>query len=355
MATVSQVRRHATPKERALWAEMAQVLMLDGLAGANNWEAKDIVFHGGTSIHLGWSSPRHSEDLDFLVKKDLLSEMEKTMEKVVDAMRRRIIHLDPDLIVEIKNKSNPRMGRFNISISKQNVMGKSMVKSEFWGVESTYLDSYNAVRKIPKISSSLQEEGVYVKIRSSLPMATLDSVYCDKIVAMAGRPHLKWRDAFDLWWISQSREFEKPEPAVLARRVLHYASAYRNDPNSEDDDSIDKVMGSSTTDVTDRSVSTFASRLRSYAARVSTPEMIEASHTDLKRFLTSISGSTRVWDMYWPDGVHEMVEYAANTALEMADLIDQVQSEVNKQNHLDVSNGSDEDAPVAKDRTRPTF
>lgn len=39
-------RRPITPYEKQLWAEMAQLLMLAGLAESSKWEAKDIVFHG---------------------------------------------------------------------------------------------------------------------------------------------------------------------------------------------------------------------------------------------------------------------------------------------------------------------
>ena len=313
------VRRHATAKEKAFWAELAQLLMLDGLATSENWEANDVVFHGGTSLHMSWNSPRHSEDLDFLIKRDLLGEMGKTMEKVVEAMRRRMVHLDPDLIIEIRDKSNAKMGRFNISISKANVMGKSMVKSEFWGVDSEYLDVYKSRRKIPVLSDSLKEEGVFVKLRAGLQTATLDSVFCDKVVAMAGRPFIKWRDAFDLWWISQSREFQRPEPTALARRILYYASAYRNDPNSDDDD---HQSGQPLDVGVTRDIWSLPSRLRAYAMKVDTQEMIEASKTDLKRFLTTISGSTEHWDKYWPENVEEMVKFAAETAREVAGFIE---------------------------------
>src|SRR5690606_3202597 len=104
--------------EKQLWAEMAQLLMLAGLAESSQWEARDIVFHGGTSLHLGWASPRFSEDLDFLLSKDLLKEMGKTMAEVVLRMERYMLRLDAGLRIEMKDKSTSKMGRFNISISK---------------------------------------------------------------------------------------------------------------------------------------------------------------------------------------------------------------------------------------------
>src|SRR5690606_6637250 len=107
-------------------------------------------------------------------------------------------------------------------------------KSEFWGVDAQYLDAYRATPRSPIVPELMASESMYVRMRAQLPMATLDSVFCDKLVAVAGRPYIKWRDIFDLWWISQSREFTRPDPQVLAQRISFYASAYRADPNAEE-------------------------------------------------------------------------------------------------------------------------
>ena len=47
------------------------VAVLEALVAARRWEPGDLVFQGGTSLHLVHGSPRFSEDLDFLVKQSL--------------------------------------------------------------------------------------------------------------------------------------------------------------------------------------------------------------------------------------------------------------------------------------------
>ena len=47
------------------------VSVLEALLASRRWEPGDLIFQGGTSLHLAHGSPRYSEDLDFLVKSTL--------------------------------------------------------------------------------------------------------------------------------------------------------------------------------------------------------------------------------------------------------------------------------------------
>lgn len=321
-ASKSASRRPITPYEKQLWAEMAQLLMLAGLAESSKWEAKDIVFHGGTSLHLGWASPRFSEDLDFLLNKDLLKEMNKTMHEVVKRMEQYLLRYDPALKIELRDKSTPRMGRFNIAISKAGIMGKSLVKSEFWGVDAEYLDAYRATPRTPIVPDSMMAAGMHVRLRAQLPIATLDSVFCDKLVAMAGRPYIKWRDIFDVWWISQSRQFERPNAQILAERVRFYASAYRTDPNTQDHEPEDDEQEIQAEIDEPPFETTLAYRLRDYATRLDAEHMEEAAKEELQRFLTDISGSSVAWDRCWASNIRHMIVHAKDLAIEAATIIE---------------------------------
>ena len=54
-----------TDQQRIEWAQLAHVSYLHALMNQSTWRVGQIAFHGGTSLHLSWHSPRHSEDLDF--------------------------------------------------------------------------------------------------------------------------------------------------------------------------------------------------------------------------------------------------------------------------------------------------
>jgi predicted nucleotidyltransferase component of viral defense system len=305
-------RRPITAEEKHLWAEMAQLLLLEALSESSGWTSKDLVFHGGTALHLAWSSPRFSEDLDFLMNRDLLATMGDTMRGAVERMQRHILRLDAGIKVELKDKSSPRMGRFTIALSKAGVIGKAIVKSEFWGVNDEYLAQYKVSPRVPIMPESMTVNGMLVRLHCPLPTATLDSIFVDKLVAMANRPYTKWRDIFDLWWISQNHEFARPAEETLAQRVEAYACAYRTDPNSDGEE--DSTVG-------EASVETLGGRLRDYASRINTEEQILLAEEELRRFLVDYTGKTRT--SFSIRDVRDMVANAVETAERVASLIDE--------------------------------
>jgi hypothetical protein len=61
------------------------------------------------------------------------------------------------------------------------------------------------------------------KTSQPLPAATLDSAYADKVTAFATRPHLKWRDLFDLWWLGRHIDVDVPK---MTDKFLHHITAY---------------------------------------------------------------------------------------------------------------------------------
>src|SRR3954454_11130127 len=60
-------RRPLTFDTATKWAASAQYYFLDALMADAALEYEQIAFHGGTSLHFSWRSPRLSEDLDFLL------------------------------------------------------------------------------------------------------------------------------------------------------------------------------------------------------------------------------------------------------------------------------------------------
>ena len=63
-----------TPMTAAQQFELRQALhvaTLDALLASRRWQPGELVFQGGTSLHLAHGSPRFSEDLDFLVHSTL--------------------------------------------------------------------------------------------------------------------------------------------------------------------------------------------------------------------------------------------------------------------------------------------
>lgn len=285
---------------------------------ASEWSSKDMAFHGGTSLHLSWNSPRFSEDLDFLLDERAAQRMTAAMAKVHDAFRRSLVLVDPELTVQIKDRSTERMGNFQFVLSKPGVLGSVMVKAEFWRVAPSYLQRYQTSLRQPAIPMDLG--GARIQMDAMLPAATLRSALADKLTAFATRPHLKWRDLFDYWWIRRQAAFETPAEAALADLFAHHVSAYQctvpGDP---------------------------AQSLLSFARRIDTEQTVAQAEQDLKPFLPQA-----LWSRLWPQEVRLMVTEAAAGARDLAHEIQRQQQDA-PQHHSPVSAAGDDDADAGAD------
>src|SRR5688572_30337707 len=132
------------------WAATAQYRFLDALMADPRLECAQIAFHGGTSLHFSWRSPRLSEDLDFLMAKDAV-DIDASVEHAFRKTREAFQAEDPRFTVEIqaKGKSDGRMISYHLKISHPAYLGKALIKAEFWKVDPSYLANYPVELRIP--------------------------------------------------------------------------------------------------------------------------------------------------------------------------------------------------------------
>lgn len=305
------------------WSILLQTLLIAGFVERSRWTQSEAVFHGGTSLKLGWGSPRWSEDLDFLLKKDHLQEAERHIESAVTFARAHLARIDAALQVEVSGKTSDRMARYAVSMTKPGLLGKAMVKAEFWGVEDSYLERYPSALRLPEPPQELAQAGYFVRVSSMLPMATLNAVMCDKLVAVANRPYFKARDIFDMYWIRQERSFERPTPEQMARDVLVHASAY-DAPMDPEQAHAPKLEFTSE----QKLALSMAGSLRSWADSIHTPEYLVKAQTELKTFLVDSMGGLHLWETYWKGQVSTMIDDAGAMALQCAEAMEKIVGEV---------------------------
>ncbi|WMD23912.1 nucleotidyl transferase AbiEii/AbiGii toxin family protein (plasmid) [Achromobacter seleniivolatilans] len=310
----SPLKRQPLPSTtKHQWSVLLQTLLIAGFVERSRWTREEAVFHGGTSLKLGWGSPRWSEDLDFLVKKDHLQEAERHIHSAVAFARAHLARIDAALQLEVSGKTTGRMARYAVSMTKPGLLGKAMVKAEFWGVEDSYLERYPSAPRLPEPPQELAQAGYFVRVSSMLPMATLNAVMCDKLVAVANRRYFKARDIFDMYWIQQERSFVRPTPQEMARDVLFHASAYDAEMDPEQaqapklEFTSDQALALST-----------ANHLRAWVDSIGTPEYLTKAQTELKTFLVDSMGGVHLWDSYWQGQVSTMIHDAGRMALECA-------------------------------------
>lgn len=187
-------KRQLTATEAFDLRQTLHVATLDALMASRRWEPGDLVFQGGTSLHLAHGSPRFSEDLDFLVNSAL------KLDFIGDAMQARLegtawLPGDTRLTVgKVKDGHNPHA--FVVSIGGPDVIGAVRVKVEMWQTKKAALSAVKAVVAPVKLA-----RGPAAGMQTFVPTADLPEIYADKVFALAARPYLKPRDVFDLHWL----------------------------------------------------------------------------------------------------------------------------------------------------------
>ncbi len=188
-------KRHLAPAQAFDLRQALHVATLDALMASRRWAPGDLVFQGGTSLHLAYGSPRYSEDLDFLVNSSLNLQ---SIAKAVQARLEGASWLLPQgaklVVSKAKDARNPHT--FVVAIGGADIVGAVRVKVELWRApESTV----NAVKTT--VSPIRLASGAASGLQTFVPTAELPEIYVDKMFALGARPYLKARDVFDLHWL----------------------------------------------------------------------------------------------------------------------------------------------------------
>lgn len=212
-------RSGLTDPERWLVASDLQAMLLDEIYAQLGWGAADGVFHGGTALHFAWDSPRQSEDLDFMVAERNLEALAKASERIVGRVRMRALERFPGSVIEFKSKDRgpvvDRLVTWDVRWRHENRMGKVQVKLEFYATAPENLADYESF-------AEMRLKGVRnVRMRAEIRVPHLVSFWGDKVKAISTRPEFKFRDSFDLGFISRTweRNGGRPAPVDLARAL----------------------------------------------------------------------------------------------------------------------------------------
>lgn len=289
--TQSRIKRQGLTQSRQReWADIAHLVYLDELMKNSTLSCRELIFHGGTNLHLSWSSPRFSEDLDFLFLNSMTEDLKKIMGQVERRVGERLRAMDAGFKVEFRERTRDPETRlqWHIVVSHVGYIGNSMVKAEFSLVEQSYLDGIETVLRTP-----VKPGDLLARVTQPAPVATLRAAYCDKLTALATRPDLKWRDVFDLWWIAtQSRAIA--DPMEVLDTLKHHLKAFP----------------------TPKGLSVSES-LRRYAV-LGKKDIVALADPDLKRWVPAL-----LWDRLWPDTIGEMTDYLLDTTEQIAAALDQ--------------------------------
>ena len=179
----------------------------------------ELTFQGGTCLRLCYGSNRYSEDLDFVGGKSfdlqVLSELKSV---VADAIERRY---EVDVMVQEPSLLPPSQ--------------KEAVSVEKWQVQiDTAPERLDIPRQRIKIEVALVDAHTRA-IRSlmtnyrDLPSGynnilmiceTLEEICADKLLALAIAPYIRYRDIWDLRWMTRHPDFDSANISTLLEKKI---------------------------------------------------------------------------------------------------------------------------------------
>lgn len=188
-------KRTLTTLEQFDLRQTLHVATIEALINSRRWKPGDLVFHGGTSLHLVHGSPRLSEDLDFMVGStvDLAMIGKSVQARLAGAAW---VPKGTELTVD-KIKDQDKMHSFVVSIAAADLMTPVRVKIEMWRTPDSSLSKIQS-----KVSPVTLAQGPVAGMQAFVPAADRAEIYADKVLAMGSRAYIKGRDVFDLHWLS---------------------------------------------------------------------------------------------------------------------------------------------------------
>jgi predicted nucleotidyltransferase component of viral defense system len=213
--------------EQNLIKEAIHLHLLSALSEAG--VLRHVVFQGGTALRLCYGGERYSEDLDFVCGKagsyvDNI-EFEKLVERALETTK-KTLHRDfaikPDDIL-LKQPPFPMVIRsdsakvaawqISVPIAPLRHSPKSRIKIEFANVPS-YDSGPNVAKAVPGL---VQMEDVILAVESA------NEILADKAVALTARQALKYRDVWDVWYLTNRLNAEV-ERDVVANKFADYGT-----------------------------------------------------------------------------------------------------------------------------------
>jgi hypothetical protein len=220
--------RPLPPATQREWIECAQRLVAGAIFNFSQQASCDLAMQGGSALRLFYGAPRYSMDMDFVIREDhvwRLNALIRPLHKQIEDQIQK--ELGPGFTVRLKGGPKPgkQLVRHTLTIENASLyLGAANLHMEFWPVDHDYMRNYTQKRATTADGTTINRAD-----EQSINTPTLKGIYIDKVIALSSRTHIKWRDIYDVWWISSKLRNWLPEPEnaeEMTAMFIAQASAY---------------------------------------------------------------------------------------------------------------------------------
>ena len=214
--------------EQNLVKEAVHLHLLSALSDAG--VLRHVVFQGGTALRLCYGGERYSEDLDFVCGKagsyvdkiefdrlvlEALETTKKSLHRDFDIDPNQIVLKQPTQPTAIKsNSASVTAWQIVVPIVPTPRSAKSRIKIEFANVPS-----YDGGPNVARATQGLvQMQDVILTAESA------NEILADKAVALTARQVLKYRDAWDVWYLVNKLNAQADRD-IVTRKFADYGTS----------------------------------------------------------------------------------------------------------------------------------
>ncbi len=214
--------------EQNLIKEAIHLHLLSALSEAG--VLRHVVFQGGTALRLCYGGERYSEDLDFVCGKagayidkiefenlvgSALETTKKSLHREFDINPDEILLKQPPFPMAIRsNSARTAAWQISVPVASLKHSPKSRIKIEFANVPS-YDSGPDVAKSVPGL---VQIEDVILTVEST------SEILADKAVALTARQALKYRDVWDVWYLTNKLNAQINR-AMVANKFSDYGTS----------------------------------------------------------------------------------------------------------------------------------
>lgn len=205
------LRKYQGELQETIFKELMHYEILESVFSIN--EIKNtLVFQGGTALRLCYSINRYSEDLDFAINKDKKFEKD-FMTNFKGIFTEKIVqkyNLEAE-IIEPRYNNGAVVQKWIARIYLPNFKRKSKINLEIANIPS-YDNSFSLLKDNYK---DIINKDIFLNVES------VNEIFIDKLLALALREYIKFRDFWDIHWLGINY-IKEPNYDLLRAKITDY-------------------------------------------------------------------------------------------------------------------------------------
>lgn len=217
-----------TFSERVGVSTLMHQIMLDEIGRGIVWRPGQVALQGGAALYYGFDSPRISNDLNLVLAEAHLGRVSLSGKTVLGRASRRIVaaiggkaEYSTGVSPSRVDDGSDEQTVFNLSWHHPKRRGTVTIKAEFHPAPAEAVAAYKQTPVMMRMTMTPESGSAPLLVGNNI------SLWADKVVAIATRNEMKWRDIFDLGYLTTLQGIAQAGPEDRLAAIITAAGIHR--------------------------------------------------------------------------------------------------------------------------------